>query len=184
MFFERSPRVIWTLPAFGVIDCVERSRWQIEDNKLTKSIMNNYIKEHLLPGEQVVYETRLHWIMFAGPAVLLLFILLFTLANSALVIFWVLLAAIVVGWLLLRRKYSEFGITNKRVVIKTGIIRRRSLELLLTKIEGVTVDQNIVGRMFNYGTIVIGGVGGTKEPFAQIENPFEFRKRVHEQIGQ
>jgi uncharacterized membrane protein YdbT with pleckstrin-like domain len=144
--------------------------------------MDSYIKEHLLPGEQIVYETRLHWIMFAGPAVLMLIILLFAFVSPAFIVFWIVLAAIVGGWLYLKRKYSEFGITNKRIIIKTGILRRRSLELLLTKIEGVTVNQDIAGRMWNYGTIVIGGVGGTKEPFAQIENPFEFRKRVHEQI--
>ena len=151
--------------------------------------MNGYVKEHLLPGEQIVYETRLHWIMFMGPAILSPFILLFTLlfaiaGSPGIIVLWVLYMVIVGGWLYFKRKYSEFGITNKRVVIKTGILRRRSLELLLTKIEGVTVNQGIGGRMLNYGTIVISGVGGTKEPFHQIENPFEFRKRVHEQIGQ
>jgi len=146
--------------------------------------MDSYIKEHLLPGERVVYETRLHWVMLAGPAVLSFFILLFAIARPVLILIWVFYALTVGGWLYFKRKYSEFGITNKRVVIKTGVLRRRSLELLLTKIEGVTVNQGIGGRMLHYGTIVIGGVGGTKEPFHQIEDPFEFRKRVHEQIGQ
>ena len=77
---------------------------------------------------------------------------------------------------------SEFGVTNKRVLIKTGFIKRTSLETLLTKIEGILVDQSIGGRIFNYGTIVIKGTGGTGSPFKSIGAPMEFRKQIQELI--
>lgn len=66
------------------------------------------------------------------------------------------------------RKTSEFAVTNKRVVMKFGFIRRSSLEVLLTKIEGVSVDQGILGRILDYGTIVVGGTGGSRTPFPKI----------------
>ena len=78
---------------------------------------------------------------------------------------------------------SEFGVTNKRVLVKVGFIKRHSLETLLTKVEGISVDQGILGRILGYGSIVITGTGGTKEPFHKINAPFEFRKQVQEQIA-
>ncbi|PIU51164.1 hypothetical protein COS91_05900 [Candidatus Desantisbacteria bacterium CG07_land_8_20_14_0_80_39_15] len=80
-------------------------------------------------------------------------------------------------------KTSEFGITNKRVLFKIGFIRRNSLEILLTKIEGIQVNQGILGRILNYGTIIVRGTGGTGSPFRKIEAPLEFRKKVQEQIA-
>jgi hypothetical protein len=73
-------------------------------------------------------------------------------------------------------------VTDKRVLIKLGLIGRDSLETLLTKIEAIGVDQDIRGRLFNYGTITVIGTGGTHEAFPQIAAPMEFRRQVQAQI--
>ena len=78
---------------------------------------------------------------------------------------------------------TEFALTNKRIIAKTGIIRRRSLELFLQKVESIGVDQPILGRLLDYGTIVVTGTGGTKEPFHNIASPMELRKHVYAQIS-
>jgi uncharacterized membrane protein YdbT with pleckstrin-like domain len=78
---------------------------------------------------------------------------------------------------------SEFAITNKRVLIKVGLIHRHSLELLLQKVEGVGVDQGILGRILGCGTITVAGVGGTKEAFRMIANPLEFRRQVQRSLA-
>jgi uncharacterized membrane protein YdbT with pleckstrin-like domain len=78
---------------------------------------------------------------------------------------------------------SEFAITNKRVLIKVGLIRRHSLELLLQKVEGIGVDQGFLGRVLGYGTITVSGVGGTKEAFRMISNPLEFRRQVQASLA-
>ena len=83
---------------------------------------------------------------------------------------------------LINLKTSEFGVTNKRVLVKVGFIRRYSIELLLTKVEGIQVAQSILGRILRYGTIIVTGTGGGKEPFHKIDDPFEFRRQVQEQI--
>lgn len=92
------------------------------------------------------------------------------------VIVFFLLAALVGLLAYLRVRTSEFAVTNKRVLIKVGVLSRRSLELLLTKIEGIGVNQDITGRVLDFGTIVVIGTGGTKEPFKNIAKPLAFRK--------
>jgi uncharacterized membrane protein YdbT with pleckstrin-like domain len=81
------------------------------------------------------------------------------------------------------RANSEFAVTNKRVLIKIGWLRRQSLETLLSKVEAMHVEQSILGRLWDYGTIVISGTGGSKQPFRRIAWPMEFRRKVQEQIA-
>mgnify|MGYP003795274701 CR=1 FL=1 len=77
---------------------------------------------------------------------------------------------------------SEFGVTNRRIIIKSGFIRRMSLETFLNRIEGVSVEQKILGRIFGYGTITFIGVGGTKNSFRKIKKPLELARYVQESI--
>lgn len=160
----------------------------------------SYIEQTLMGDEQVVYRARPHWIIFgtaAGWAVLTLACLMigpFTtvgqwfllgtnhkvysvLATIALVL------AIVHGFMAyIEYISSEFGITNKRVLIKVGFIRRSSMEIMLRKIESIQVMQSIPGRMLDYGVIIIAGTGGSKDRYKYIPAPLKFRKTTQEQI--
>lgn len=77
---------------------------------------------------------------------------------------------------------TEFAVTNRRVIAKTGFIRRHTLEMLLSKVESVAIQQNILGRMLNFGTVTITGTGGTKESFRAIVEPIEVRKKINQII--
>ena len=81
----------------------------------------------------------------------------------------------------IRQWSSEFAVTNKRVIIKVGFISRRTIEINMSKVESVEINQDILGRLLNYGTIVVIGTGGTKEPFALIDDPLAFRRAVQAQ---
>lgn len=150
-----------------------------------------YVDDNLMPGEEVLYRATLHWITFAAPVLLLLAGFLIIVASftspelEAIGVFGFLLF-VVGGLLLLPRfiafKTSEFAVTTKRVLIKVGFIRRHSLELLLTKVEGIGVDQSILGRLLRFGTIIVTGTGGTKENFKNISQPMEFRKQVQAKV--
>lgn len=137
---------------------------------------------NILQGERVLYRARLHWItLLAAPATLfLLAILSLRAGESGVALFFILL--IVAGALeliaYLRYSTTEFTLTDRRVLAKVGWISHRSIELLLTKVESVAVEQGIAGRMLGYGTVVVIGSGGTREPFKGIAGPMEFRKRV------
>src|SRR5262245_29823320 len=102
----------------------------------------SYVDDNLLAGESVVYRTRLHWAALLGPAVATSFFLLLYIVSRGGP--WLLLA-VIAGLTLLARfagyKAAEFAVTNKRVVLKVGILRRRSVELLLSKVEAIGVDQ-------------------------------------------
>jgi uncharacterized membrane protein YdbT with pleckstrin-like domain len=81
---------------------------------------------------------------------------------------------------MLQRALSEFVITNRRIIIKTGFIARSTFEMNLSKIESVNVEQTAMGRILNYGSITIIGTGGTKETFHNIAKPLSFRKAFQE----
>ena len=83
----------------------------------------------------------------------------------------------------IRVRSAEFAVTNRRVMIKLGVMQRRTVETMLNKVEGVAVDQTLAGRVFNYGTITVTGTGGTRETFERIANPLEFRRRVQAEIA-
>jgi uncharacterized membrane protein YdbT with pleckstrin-like domain len=70
---------------------------------------------------------------------------------------------------------SELVITDKRVLIKVGFVRRRTIEMFISKIESIGVNQGILGRLFDYGTVTIRGTGGSAEPFKTIAHPLQFR---------
>ena len=155
---------------------------------LAASPATGYIDKYLMPGENVVYRTQLHWAVFLPPLVWFIFAFcLFFTRNAAaasvgglLLVFLVFPLAITS---LIARATSEFAVTNKRVLIKIGWIRRHSLETLLRRVEGIRVEQGIFGRMLDYGTIIISGTGGSKEPFHKIAEPMMFRRRVQDEIS-
>ncbi len=137
-----------------------------------------YIENNLLPEEKVVYWAKLHPVIFLPPLILA-FLGLAAFAVSSLVAVLILLFALFLGLdRYVRLITCEFAVTNRRVLIKTGIIRRHTLELLLGRVETVGVDQGIFGRILNYGTITVIGTGGTRELFTGIAKPLEFRKAV------
>ena len=75
-----------------------------------------------------------------------------------------------------RYKTTELAITTKRVIVKHGFIRRRTVEININKVESIQVDQELFGRLFNYGTLIIAGAGNPQAPIAGISSPMEFRK--------
>lgn len=123
--------------------------------------MGQYVQSNLTSGENLVYEAKLHWIIFVSLRAI------FTL--------WI---APLIDWF-----NSEFAITSKRIIIKVGLISRRTLEMNLVKVESVNVDQSILGRILGYGTITVIGTGGTREPFYRISRPLDFRK-AYQQLQQ
>jgi uncharacterized membrane protein YdbT with pleckstrin-like domain len=134
----------------------------------------SYVESNLLPGEQVVYQTQLHAIIYLSPALIVL-------AGIALGFYLGPLGGLAVLGAWIRQWSSEFAVTSRRVIIKTGWISRRTIELNMSKVESVEVAQDIIARMLNYGTITVIGTGGTKEPFSLINDPLGFRRAVQSQ---
>jgi hypothetical protein len=155
----------------------------------------SYVDKELLPGETITFRTSVHWSRFFGTILMTIMLLgvavgcfIFGSKTSNSILTYAGIAALVIaGGCLLPMVVvyttSEFAVTNKRVLIKTGFIRRISLELLLRQVESVLVDQSVMGRMLGYGSIVVIGTGGSREEFHNIANPLEFRKQVQAQTA-
>lgn len=156
--------------------------------------MGNYINANLTKEEHVVYEAHYHWSIWIGALIGASFFfvpmlnLLIEANNqdmSPAPITWVLM---IIGFLILFFTYlkvvtDEFAITNQRLIIKTGVISRDTLELNLTKVETISVSQGLFGRLFGSGTISVRGTGSTLSTISCIAEPFEFRRIFQQTIG-
>jgi uncharacterized membrane protein YdbT with pleckstrin-like domain len=151
-----------------------------------------YVDEVLQPGETIRGVTSVSWIGFL-PGFALWLVALLLLVYIApwsqpspgweLLGWIVFAAAFVAGAVLLikhwwRRFTTEVAVTNRRVISKTGFIKRRTVEMHMDKVESVDVDQTILGRLFNYGDITIRGTGETLERLRMIDHPLQFRNHV------
>jgi uncharacterized membrane protein YdbT with pleckstrin-like domain len=153
--------------------------------------MARYIDDILQPGEKVLYSTDAHW-MFYLPAmgvwaVAIVLLVLGVVSSAIPTLMLVCLAsASVIGIVALyltfkawfHRWTTETDVTNMRVVHKTGFIKRRTFEMALDKIESVDVNQSILGRILNYGTVTIKGVGEGRETIRTIASPLAFRSAI------
>ena len=151
-----------------------------------------YVDEVLQPGETIRGVTSVSWVgflpglaMWILAIVLLLYISPWSQDSAGLkLVGWIgAAAAFLIGFVLLiqhwwRRFTTEVAVTNRRVISKTGFIKRRTVEMHMDKVESVDVDQSILGRVFNYGDITVRGTGATLEPFRSIGAPLDFRNHV------
>jgi uncharacterized membrane protein YdbT with pleckstrin-like domain len=137
-----------------------------------------YIESNLLPDENIVYKVRLHGIIFWKPLAIVVLGAIFLVIQPIIGMIVLAIGLLALIPPLIDYATSEFGITNKRVIIKIGFLRRRTLELLLRHVEAILVDQSVMGRIVNCGSVTLTGTGGVRETFGNISNPLEFRRRV------
>ena len=150
--------------------------------------MSRYVEKVLQPGETVVMETKVHWLIYL-PA---LFFSLFIIAGLAILVIepaekifvygpiglGLLLGVpnFLRGWF--TRWTTEIAVTDKRVIYKRGFIRRVTIEMNMDKVESIDVNQSILGRMFDYGDVLVRGTGHGLEPLRMIQAPLAFRSAV------
>lgn len=139
--------------------------------------------------EDVVIVVKLHPVILVGPAMMFSFLLgTFSLVqDEPILLIPVVILLAYSGVRLLQRLLfyvtTEYGITSKRVLGKTGFIWRKSLDIVLAKVEAVRLNQSIFGRLLNYGTIDVTGSGGTAEKLKYIPDPLAFRNSIQEQLA-
>ena len=125
----------------------------------------SYIDENLLAGETVVQRAHVSlWSMWHLIAAGIVLLPAFGLGLIFLVMAYV------------RYQSTELAVTTKRVIVKHGFIRRQTVEINLNKVESVQVDQGGLGRMFNFGTLVVSGTGTSHAPLTGIASPMAFRR--------
>lgn len=127
----------------------------------------SFIEDSLSTGEHIVARFKLHW------------------SSRIPLVLWILLGVPTFGitWLIalyefLRLRAIEQGVTNKRVIYKTGIIGRKSEEMKLTSIETVEIEQGVFGRMLNFGDVKVTGRGISDLVFRRIHDPLAVKRQI------
>jgi uncharacterized membrane protein YdbT with pleckstrin-like domain len=168
----------------------------------------SYVEKSLVPGETLLYQTRHHWCVLLGPVFIALVLggLAVGLLGEAVAakngkgvaanaspteievivvagVFLLVAAMVTFAYGILKRNATEMAVTNKRVLIKTGMASRRTLDLMLSRVESIGVEETVLGRMLGFGSVIVRGTGGTPESFVMISHPQEFRRNVQGQIG-
>ncbi|MEQ8557367.1 MAG: PH domain-containing protein [Henriciella sp.] len=126
-----------------------------------------YIEKSLSDTEEVLYWGKFHWLWYAR-------------AWAALIIFGILIIGIIYFiYEMLRLKTTEFAVTNRRIVMKKGILSAHVDQLSLSSIEGADLDQGIIGRLFGFGRLEIEGRGEGEILFPPMAKPGQFLRAAN-----
>jgi len=147
-----------------------------------------YVEKVLQPDESVTYATTLHWFIFLRAFAWLVLaaasLILWLRADAwAQFFLWYLLVCLVMALLTtlyawVQRETTELVITSRRVIYKAGLLRRRSVEMNLSKVESVGVTQTVLGRLFGYGQVELKGTGASDSTLPLISDPLRFRSHI------
>lgn len=128
----------------------------------------SYIDDSLIEGEAILHRARVSWWSQFGYVVLGILLLVVVIGLFFLAYAWI------------QVRSTEIAITNRRVIAKFGFIKRDTVEINLDKVEALRVEQGFLGRMLNYGTVLISGAGTSVAPIRDIADPLVFRRKFME----
>ncbi len=149
-----------------------------------------YAEKVLQPGETIAYQARLHWIVYLGGIVLVIAAVILALAAVALPgdtlklgLMLAALIALALGLAQMLRAWfvvanTEIIVTNRRLIYKTGFIARDTVEMNLDKVESVLVEQTLIGRMLDFGRVIVRGVGSGLEPIDRVAAPLQLHRNI------
>ena len=142
----------------------------------------SYIKTNLNTGEKLKYHSRISIkpiIINSSFMIIASFIAGYVITDWFLGLFLaIIVVVLLIPFALLAYFVSEFGVTGKRVISKKGIISRNASEMNLSSIESVNVDQGVIERIINVGSLKISGRGTTTVDFNSIDDPVKVRKLI------
>jgi uncharacterized membrane protein YdbT with pleckstrin-like domain len=127
--------------------------------------MTSYVEGALIQDERIVHMGRLS--LWSMAHLIALGVLLLPVLGLGLIF-------LIKAWI--RYRTTELAVTTRRVIVKTGLIRRSTVEININKVESIQVDQDILGRMFNHGTLIMSGAGSPQAPISGISDPMAFRR--------
>jgi uncharacterized membrane protein YdbT with pleckstrin-like domain len=148
----------------------------------------SYVRRVLQSGETLVYEAKISWatylpgllVLLAAAAIFVVVALVFGLMiwGSVAGVILLLLALWLLGSAWFSRWTTEIAITDRRIILKRGFIRRDTIEMSVEKVESVDVNQSLLGRLLDYGDILVRGTGAGLAPLRHIASPLAFRSKL------
>jgi len=125
-----------------------------------------YIDQSLAPGETVLQRGKWPGLFWFGAWVALIVLGLIVVGV------FIFMAA------LIHMKSTDFAVTNRRVILKRGWLNRRTQELAVESVEGVSLDQSLWARLFGYGRVIVTGTGEARIVFPPMADPVSFRRAI------
>lgn len=123
----------------------------------------SYAEDVLIQGEQIIYKTKVSLWSMAMPIAI-------GITTSV-----ILIGLFILLYVFLVYRSTEIAITNKRIIYKTGFISRKTMEINLPKVESIQVEQSILGRIFDFGTVTISGTGSNQAEIEHVKKPVGLR---------
>lgn len=125
-----------------------------------------YIDESLAPGETIIARGKWPTIFWIG-------------AWAALLLLGIILVGIFIfAGMAIKMMTTDFAVTNRRVILKTGWLNRRTNELSVDSVEGVSLDQSLWARLFGFGRVIVTGTGEARIVFPPMARPVDFRRAI------
>lgn len=148
---------------------------------MTEVVANN------MNDQNRVYFTRLHWIIFFWPIISLclacaLYMSIAQLREVSLFIALFAMSWIIMTWITFH--FSSITIKRKQVILRTGLLVRKTVDIPLSKIETIDIRQSILGSIFRYGALIITGTGGTKHLINYINKPLTCRRYIEQLMNE
>ena len=152
--------------------------------------MDNYLEQVLKEGEKSLYHDRyakiyrkLYKIFNIVLQPILLIIAIFSFINNEYYSggFFIFLS-IALLYLYLTYLFTEYCVTDKRILKKTGFITRNVQEMNLNSVETVVVSEGIIDRIFKTGSIIVTGRGTQEVSFNFIDNPAQVRDFIKTEL--
>ena len=151
--------------------------------------MATYVETIVGPGEQVLHVGRVSLLsilpsLFVGAVLVVIAVVLLALSSAEPGVMVPAAGVVAVLGLLtfvaaiIRRNSTELAVTNRRIIAQFGFIGRRTVEMNLTKIESVRVEQSVLGRLFDFGSLIVVGTGSSLDPIPFIAHPIAFRQAI------
>ena len=144
-----------------------------------------YVERSLGPGEQVAARGQLHWLTFGYGAGVTAIGTGIVLSGDPLLVIngWLIIA---VGLYYVLRAYidhisTELAVTNRRVIAKYGFFRHHAVNLAHADVEGFCVNQGLLGRVLNFGTVIVTDPQ-MQTQIHRIRDPLRFRALAMQQI--
>lgn len=128
----------------------------------------SYVNQNLISNERVLRRAKITNWSYLIPACMV-------------PVFGIGLILLILAFI--RQITTELALTDKRVIAKVGLISRRTIEQRLTKVESLRVEQSILGRILNYGTVVVQGTGGAATPIKNVADPLAFKSTLENQVN-
>lgn len=87
------------------------------------------------------------------------------------------LALVWVGWEYLQWRFTNFAVTNARVIYQEGLLSKKGVEIPLERVNNVNFSQTVIERILGAGDLLIesGGQDG-QQRFTDIKRPQEVKK--------